>query len=60
MSYTVIVEAKDGPVATVAPSVLDALLLARGVASQDNIEVTIAGEDGWILTLEELEALARP
>ncbi len=59
MSYTVFVDAEDGPVATVAPSVLDALLLARGVKTKDTIGVTIAGEDGWILTLEELEALAK-
>ncbi len=59
MSYTVIATAEDGPVATVAPSVVDALMLARGLTKKDGAEITIAAENGWILTLEELEALAK-
>jgi ribosomal protein L10 len=60
MAYTVIAEAEDGPVATVASSVIDALMLARGLQKKDAIEVTIAAEDGWLLTIEELEELAKP
>ncbi|RXF73584.1 hypothetical protein [Hansschlegelia zhihuaiae] len=59
MSYTVIVDAEEGPVATVARSVLDALLLARGLKTEDDDRLTIAADNGWILTIEELEELAK-
>ena len=58
MSYTVIASAENGPTATVAPSVIDALLLARGLGT-DDANITIATDTGWILTLDELEELAK-
>ncbi|MFC3695696.1 hypothetical protein [Chenggangzhangella methanolivorans] len=59
MSYTVIAAAESGPVATVASSVLDALRLVQDL-EKDGDQVTIASDTGWILTVEELEALAKP
>lgn len=59
MSYTVIAAAKSGPVATVASSVLDALRLVQNL-QKDGDQITIASDTGWILTVEELEALAKP
>lgn len=59
MAYTVIASADQGPVATVAPSVVEALLLARDVTRSSGSDITIAAENGWILTLEELEELAK-
>lgn len=58
MSYTVIAAAESGPVATVAPSVLDALKLVRDLGREGE-QITIASDTGWILTVEELEALAK-
>ena len=59
MSYTVIAEHEGGPIATVTPSALDALMLARGLKLDDERSITIAAADGWILTLDELEALTK-
>lgn len=58
MSYTVIAAADSGPVATVTPSVLDALRLVQTLGKTGE-QVTIASDTGWILTVEELEALAK-
>ena len=58
MSYTVISGEEDRVLATVADTIFDALALARKSA-RDNDKVTIAADDGWILTLDELEELAK-
>ncbi|GLK69846.1 hypothetical protein GCM10008179_34840 [Hansschlegelia plantiphila] len=57
VSYTVISQADRGPVATVVPGVIDALALAR--QRESDAQITIAAADGWILTIEELEELAK-
>ena len=59
LSYTVISEGVGAPSATVVDSVLDALKLAKFEARKSSGEVTIAAENGWILTLDELEDLVR-
>lgn len=59
MSYTVIAAADSGPVATVASSVLDALKLVQDL-ERTGEPITIASDTGWILTVEELEELAKP
>jgi indole-3-glycerol phosphate synthase len=59
MSYTVIAEVDQGPVATVAPTVFDALALARRYAREGDEGVTISTDTGWFLTLDELEELAK-
>ena len=58
MSYTVISEGIPAPSATVVDNVLAALRLARS-EERDGHEVTIATDNGWILTSDELEELVR-
>ncbi|GLK77566.1 hypothetical protein GCM10008171_28200 [Methylopila jiangsuensis] len=59
MPYTVISEAEDGPVTTTAPSVIDALFVAQALSGADPAAIRIAADDGWELTVDELEELAR-
>lgn len=58
MAYTVIASAESGSVATVASTVLDALRLVHDLEKEGE-QVTIASDTGWILTVDELEALAK-
>lgn len=55
MSYTIISEGPHAPSATVVDSVLDALKLARHEVEKTGQDVVIAADNGWILTLDELE-----
>jgi hypothetical protein len=59
MTFTVISEGTAGPSATVVESVLDALNLARHQARGAEDQITIATDNGWILTLDELEEMVR-
>lgn len=59
MAYTVIAAVESGPVATVASSVTDALRLVHDLEKGAD-QITIASDNGWILTVDELEALAKP
>lgn len=58
MAYTVIAAAENGPVATVATSVMDALRLVHDLERSAD-QITIASDNGWILTIDELEELAK-
>ena len=58
MAYTVIAAAENGPVATVAASVTDALRLVHDFERSAD-QITIASDNGWILTIDELEELAK-
>jgi hypothetical protein len=60
MSFTVIARAEPGPQGIVVPTVVDALALARRLEETAGEEPIIAAEDGWMLTLDELEELAKP
>ena len=59
VSYTVISEGAEAPSATVVDNILDALSLARFEAEKAKKEVTIATENGWFLSLDELENMVR-
>ncbi|HVI28480.1 hypothetical protein [Hansschlegelia sp.] len=59
MSYTVISQAEPSPVATVVPTVIEALSLARELAKQAEDRITIATDSGWMLSLDELEELVK-
>lgn len=59
MSYTVYDTSASTSSATVVSTVTDALALARSVEREGGREPIIAGGDGWILTLDELEELAK-
>lgn len=58
MAYTVIAAVESGPVATVAFSVTDALRLVHDHEKGAD-QITIASDSGWILTVDELEALGK-
>lgn len=59
MSYTVFSRASAPSGATVVSSVVEALRLARDLARQGDPEPTVAADDGWFFTLDELEELAK-
>ncbi|MFD1703083.1 hypothetical protein ACFSCV_08705 [Methylopila henanensis] len=59
MLYTVIFEGDNDPSATVVDGALNALNLAQHEARSKRCEVTIATENGWYMSLDELEELVR-
>jgi hypothetical protein len=59
MSYTVVSHAKRDPQSVVVITVMDALILARELLEEVDERVTIMTDSGWILTVDELEELAK-
>jgi hypothetical protein len=59
MHYTVIDTTAAGPQGVVVPTAVDALALARRLEKSGDREPVIAAEDGWLLTIDELEELAK-
>jgi hypothetical protein len=59
MTYTVFDSSAVQPRGIVASTVLDALTLARQLEREAEREPIIASETGWMLTVDELEELAR-
>lgn len=59
MTYTIIDTSGARPEGVVVPTVVDALALARRLEREARSEPVIAAGDGWILTIDELEELAR-
>ncbi|HVI28629.1 MAG TPA: hypothetical protein VM780_08290 [Hansschlegelia sp.] len=60
MSYRIVATAGQKAAIVSVSSVLDALRVARTHVSDRGLKVTIVAGDGWTLSLEELEELARP
>jgi hypothetical protein len=60
MSYTVIGQGSAEARGVVVPTVIDALSLARTLGSEDEREPIIFADNGWMLTMDELEELAKP
>lgn len=58
MSYTVISEGTDAPLATVVENVLEALNLAHDEARKGK-EIAVTTDSGWFLTLDQLEELVK-
>lgn len=59
MAFTVIARTDPGPQGVVVPTVIDALALARRLEETGDPEPIIAAENGWMLTIDELEELAK-
>jgi hypothetical protein len=57
--YTVISEGLDAPSATVVENALAALNVARQEAGKSGGEVTITTDNGWFLTLDQLEEMVK-
>jgi hypothetical protein len=60
MSYRIVATAGQKAAIVSVSSVLDALRVARTYVSDRGLKVTIVAGDGWTLSVEELEELARP
>lgn len=58
MSYTVFIQENEAPVATTASNVLDALKLVRRY-ERESENIIISAQNGWVLTVDELEELAK-
>lgn len=59
MDYTVFDTSADKPEGIVVPTVTDALAFARLLERKTDKPPIIAAADGWMLTVDELEELAR-
>lgn len=59
MTYTIFDTSMAQPEGIVVPTVVDALALARQMEQNAERPPIIAAENGWMLTVDELEELAR-